>query len=141
MKPEDVERMLVERTGAPSPEGLAERIVDEIPRGRSESPDNSRRTRWRLAAAAVLTVALTGTVAWELRTRRPAPELKLPSGASTAGRPNARCRPLAPAVSPGDPPQRVNSPGQGKTTRRNDREEQEVLQQTLEAAHPRLRTG
>jgi len=64
----------------PPPEELVQSIIDDIPDELVAHPGivqnghrdtNRRRRHWHLAAAAVVTVALTGAVMWQLRHERP----------------------------------------------------------------------
>jgi Ca-activated chloride channel family protein len=80
MKQRDIERMLADQPAPPPPEGLAERIKQEIPDRIEVSPELDRsdrvvpfplRRQILLAAAAVFVVALTATVTWQLRNAGP----------------------------------------------------------------------
>jgi Ca-activated chloride channel family protein len=77
MTKRNVERMLADQPAPKPPEGLVERIKAEIPDRLELSPELtqgssvvplSRRRQLYLAAAALLVVALTATVTWQLRT-------------------------------------------------------------------------
>jgi Ca-activated chloride channel family protein len=80
MKARDVERRLAETPVPPPPEDLARRIIQEIPERLELSPEISRQGRvvpfrrprtWYLAAAALVMVALTAAVTWQLRSSGP----------------------------------------------------------------------
>jgi len=93
MTQRNVERMLTEQAAPRPPEGLAERIKAEIPDPLEASPvfrnDTDivrlpRRQYWQLAAAAVIVVALTAAVTWQLRHVGPDPR----AFDDTAGKPD-----------------------------------------------------
>jgi Ca-activated chloride channel family protein len=79
-----VERLLTEQPVPRPPEGLAERIKAEIPEplaAVAQLPEDSSVVRapharhWRLAAAAVVVMALTAAVTWQLRQTAPDPRV------------------------------------------------------------------
>lgn len=84
MTQRNVERMLTEQPTPTPPEGLAERIKAEIPDRLEVSEEITgtptvvampRRRQWQLAAAAVVVLALTATVTWQIR--KTGPEMPL----------------------------------------------------------------
>ncbi len=86
MNAERLERELADFPVPPPPAGLADRIKAEIPAELAVGtvvnfrPAAPRR-QWRLAAAAVVTLALTGAVTWEMRHRRMSEDLLAPTQA------------------------------------------------------------
>jgi Ca-activated chloride channel family protein len=84
MTQRNVERMLTEQPAPRPPEGLAERIKAEIPdpleagpilRAEPRIERLPRRRHWQLAAAAIVVVALTAAVTWQLRQLGPDPRV------------------------------------------------------------------
>ncbi len=84
MTQRNVERLLTEPPVPRPPEGLAERIKAEIPDAleggalpREDDPvvRMPRHRHWRLAAAAVIVMALTAAVTWQLRRLGPDPRV------------------------------------------------------------------
>ncbi len=79
MKARDVERLLADQPAPPPPEGLAERIKNEVPDHLEVAPELlhdsrvvplRRRRQWYIPAAAAVTAALAAAVTWQLREAR-----------------------------------------------------------------------
>ena len=116
----NVERLLTEQPVPRPPEGLAERIKTEIPdpleTGAALRDDDPvvrmpQRRNWQLAAAAVIVVALTAAVTWQLRNLGPDPRVLEGSGERALGETTSAPEAAPPArVTTGDELERVAPP-------------------------------
>jgi Ca-activated chloride channel family protein len=123
MTQSNVERLLTGQSVPRPPEGLAERIKEEIPdpleagaASREHDPvvrmpQRQQRRHWQLAAAAVIVVALTAAVTWQLRNLGPDPRVLEGSGERALGQTTSEPQATPPArVTTGDELDQVASP-------------------------------